>query len=74
MDKDIIDFASYRQELEKEQEEWRNYKNDGTTVSMLVESASRSTQLIGRLLTIAETQQGLINDLAQAVEKLTKGE
>lgn len=74
MDKDIIDLASYRQELEKEQEEWRNYKNDGTTVSMLVESASRSTQLIGRLLTIAETQQGLINDLAQAVEKLTKGE
>ena len=74
MDKDIIDFASYRQELEKEQEEWRNYKNDGTTVSMLVESASRSTQLIGRLLTITETQQGLINDLAQAVEKLTKGE
>lgn len=32
MSENIIDFSSYRKDIDKELEGWKGYKNDGTTV------------------------------------------
>lgn len=68
----IIDLKQFQQELSKQTEILSTYQNDGTVMSMMIESHVRLTGLIGDLTDIIATQQDTINDLAQHVNKLRK--
>lgn len=74
MSEQIIGHDSYRKDIDKELEGWKDYKNDGTVQSMLVESAVRNSELIGRLLSIVERQQETITSLSQRLEAIEEGE
>lgn len=68
----IIELRQYQQELSKQTEILSTYQNDGTLISMMVESHVRSLGLIERLLDIVSIQQDSISDLAQHVDNLRK--
>ena len=41
MSENIIDFSSYRKDIDKELEGWKGYKNDGTVVTTTQQNQSK---------------------------------
>lgn len=68
----VVNLKQYQQELHKQAETLSKYQNDGTVMSMMIESHVRLTELIGNLTDIITIQQDTINDLAQHVNNLRK--